>query len=397
MWADDAFEALGIAPTEDVRAIKRAYATRLKHTRPDDDAEAWQGLREHYEQALAWADHAAYTEYNEEHGDPTAGSEAEPAIPACGTPAAVDVPDLDPQHPSGPHAGVHPQPDPTAQTPPSASAEVALGPLYECLDRTSDPTMVDDWLAAHLMDFETRHRVSPKVLAHLDAAARLPATPVMEVLQAHFDWQRQRHLDAERRVLARLDAQRELEHSAARTATFDEDQRLQRNIDRLLLANPGLLRRLGFAFWTLRTRRLVERLDELDLLAEGQIDRVLAPDQVNFWRRFAAGAGLRMQALWAVIWLLRALKSTALLSLPSLLQQGQRLGGARVDWEYMAWLGILGIWAAQAAVAPLWWRVQRQPSALRTLRRGGLWLWWPLLVFAAVAWALSPWWSPPAR
>lgn len=39
----------------DERSIKRAYAKRLKSTRPDDDREAFQALREQYQQALALA------------------------------------------------------------------------------------------------------------------------------------------------------------------------------------------------------------------------------------------------------------------------------------------------------------------------------------------------------
>ena len=43
-----AWDILGLAPTQDVRAIKRAYAAKLKTTRPDDDAQAYQDLREAY-------------------------------------------------------------------------------------------------------------------------------------------------------------------------------------------------------------------------------------------------------------------------------------------------------------------------------------------------------------
>ncbi|MDR0779990.1 MAG: J domain-containing protein [Pseudomonadales bacterium] len=44
---------LNIAPTRDAREIKRAYALRLKTTRPDDDPAAFQSLRKAYEWALA--------------------------------------------------------------------------------------------------------------------------------------------------------------------------------------------------------------------------------------------------------------------------------------------------------------------------------------------------------
>jgi hypothetical protein len=50
------WQVLGIAQTEDTRAIKQAYARALKQTRPDSDPEGYQRLRECYEWALEWVE-----------------------------------------------------------------------------------------------------------------------------------------------------------------------------------------------------------------------------------------------------------------------------------------------------------------------------------------------------
>src|SRR5688572_27369190 len=45
------WSVLGIEATQDISAIKRAYARQLKNTRPDQDPEAYQRLREAFESA----------------------------------------------------------------------------------------------------------------------------------------------------------------------------------------------------------------------------------------------------------------------------------------------------------------------------------------------------------
>lgn len=50
-----AYALLELEPDADERSVKRAYAKRLRITRPDDDPEAFQQLHEAYKSALEWA------------------------------------------------------------------------------------------------------------------------------------------------------------------------------------------------------------------------------------------------------------------------------------------------------------------------------------------------------
>ena len=69
---DAIWRVLDLAPTDDAIAIKRAYAKRLKTTRPDDDAAAYQRLREAYDHALEWA---RYRRLHGAHDDAVQGKD----------------------------------------------------------------------------------------------------------------------------------------------------------------------------------------------------------------------------------------------------------------------------------------------------------------------------------
>ena len=58
-YARSAFRLLGLAETDDVRAIKRAYAAKLKAINPDEDVAGFQALRDALATATGYARYAA--------------------------------------------------------------------------------------------------------------------------------------------------------------------------------------------------------------------------------------------------------------------------------------------------------------------------------------------------
>ncbi|MCP3998780.1 MAG: sel1 repeat family protein [bacterium] len=101
---DEVWNVLGITPTADARAVRRAYAARLKESRPDDDREGFMRLRAAYDEALEYA-----------HGG---GHTSVPALPDT-------VPD--PAEPTGRAEGTpvfHPKPPPLPQVDPQRQRAV---------------------------------------------------------------------------------------------------------------------------------------------------------------------------------------------------------------------------------------------------------------------------------
>ena len=82
---DDPWALLGIEPTGDVREIRRAYAARLRVTRPDDDPRGFQKLLEARDRALVMGRRAVVTE-----DDPNTLSVS---AAECATRDQVDLPE----------------------------------------------------------------------------------------------------------------------------------------------------------------------------------------------------------------------------------------------------------------------------------------------------------------
>ncbi|MBD5473169.1 MAG: J domain-containing protein [Lachnospiraceae bacterium] len=56
----NAFEILGIEPTQDKKTIKKAYAALVKKYHPEEEMQKWQEIHEAYQNALEWAEGRNY-------------------------------------------------------------------------------------------------------------------------------------------------------------------------------------------------------------------------------------------------------------------------------------------------------------------------------------------------
>ena len=166
-----AFERLGIAPTRNVKTIKRAYAVALKAIDQATEREAFERLRQAYEQALAWAARA-----DDAHDDLDDDDEEEDLHDAQGTPRrSGDAVPAAPPPPFDPPPANAPVPleNPPLQAPVAAGAVApSLAQAHQALRHWTDqlrdapPEAVAAVLDAALAD--------PHLL-HLDSHAQLEA------------------------------------------------------------------------------------------------------------------------------------------------------------------------------------------------------------------------------
>jgi len=129
--------ALDLAEDADERAVKRAYAKRLRSTRPDDDPVGFQQLHEAYQAALSWAQYRAQWQDEDdddgEHGlSPVPASgvaqelQLDQAVASAAAPGSATAPVEEvtaAAHAPGAHDPVRPLDDGDTRYPAAAHAE----------------------------------------------------------------------------------------------------------------------------------------------------------------------------------------------------------------------------------------------------------------------------------
>nr|WP_298129452.1 J domain-containing protein [uncultured Pseudoxanthomonas sp.] len=182
-----AWDILGVQDSADSRTIRRAYAARLKTSRPEDDAAAFQVLTDAYEWAMGDARRRAL----EPPGEPQAPSTPPPPVPLAGqTEVAKDMalPELGRALESS-----EPVPSSDPALPPSDDDGFAFGPFFSALAdriRERDPEHLRRWLDEHpdLYSIELKWALMPHIfdtLAH-NASMLDPHRGHLEALTGFF-------------------------------------------------------------------------------------------------------------------------------------------------------------------------------------------------------------------
>ncbi|BAU89870.1 hypothetical protein MPPM_1265 [Methylorubrum populi] len=175
---DSAWGLLGLEPTRDASAIRRAYARRLKLTRPDEDAEGFQALLAARERALAEARRLPAETSPEDEEAPGGGEEPadEPAGAARGIDDRVQV-----SEEAGPTA-------PAAESPPPER------PLVRDLDVPAPPA------AREAPILLVRDLASPPAAPDPVSSPDVPVPLVIDIAPLEAgpaEWQEARALEAD--------------------------------------------------------------------------------------------------------------------------------------------------------------------------------------------------------
>jgi len=401
----NAWSILGIAPTEDVRAIKRAYSVKLKTCRPEDDAEGFARLRTAYEMVLARAEHmarqrAAQAAREAEAEPPATG---EDALPVPATAESVSSP-----------APIVAAPVLAAPAPPAASAP-SVGPMIATTQAMRAPRALaaeiiaqanqyeqsrglgvlafTRWLAAHpaLVSLQIKQATGHALLAVLAGGASAPQSAV-RALSEFFSWDD----PLERRRLAQ--AGLNLDAVAARLELGDLQQWVKsglarkdvqaRRLERICRAGDR-----GLGVWWLalagveRFRPLLTLNHVLKQHPYRAVEQYLGASTMRFWQGMYAQVPNRRQWLQGIGQpLLLGMLCTLLLALVLLLTQQDQGVDWRAAFASVATLTLfLTVWNG-ARLAGRWIKFGAPPAWRERLAHTRRWL-----GFAPLHWRLLPW------
>jgi hypothetical protein len=166
MWEQD-WTLLGIEPTTELAAIKKAYALKLRVTRPDDDAEAYQALRGAYERVQQWL------KWQQQEA-------AEASLPAAEAPAPMEA--AAPSEPS----------EPLAQPPePVVRPQQLIDELELHWRRSGEAALLHAWSAVQReLDQQPLSRQAEFSAAFAQWVLSQPGLPdrFLKAVDAHFGW-----------------------------------------------------------------------------------------------------------------------------------------------------------------------------------------------------------------
>jgi hypothetical protein len=402
---EPAFEALGLAADADERAVRRAYAARLKTTRPDDDPVAFQALNEAYRLALAVCrEREAMPAHDCDDTQAAAfpASEASTAQAAGTSVTAV----MD-------ETGAHEAAGETANFDSTAFLDACFAAAND-----GDPRRIDAWLNAQPALWSLQHKaaIGPWLLGAMDA--RKPPMPdrnfdrIAEFfgyhdLHAGFDPMALRHLRA---ALDEAWRPQRVRHARGhkmpisqqhRKPQIEQTQRLEREarlLDRVRRFHPHLTAppRLLSDLWRGLNPRYVAALRAtlVDFLREAPADErpVLLPDpvraeNVRFWLDATDDRRWTRPRLWiaAARCVALAVGSTALLGAGALLNGSLASDAGFLAAVFPQALALAtAVWLAFALYKQLlYWQAGPDPASpwLRAAHAGAV----PVLTLASMA------------